>query len=583
VNASPISDMNPLLIAMNAVLTLQSRDGGARQIPITSFFQSYRKVDIKDDEVLTSIAIPLAREFEYVGAYKQARRRDDDIAIVNGAYRVLLQPECGTWVVKDAACGFGGMAATTIRAKGTEAALLKKTWSLDSLPAVYDALASDMSLPPNVPGGMPEYRMSLAASFLFKFFVESVGEIASDIEGRTGFPAAPVVSERVKSAGAFLPHEHSTSGIQSWGNEEGGLQTTQSKDVYTLTSDRVRGPVGDPVMHKSAREQVTGEAKYTDDIPVPTNTLHCALVLSTASHAEILKIDTSAALAIPGVVAYYGADDVPGDNHIGAVIHDEEFMATKKVVSIGQLIGVIVAEDLRIAQMGAKAVVVTYGEQYPSIISIEDAIAAKSFHPQMGAKAMVVNGEPPMCYSHDLVDGDVDAAMQTADIIVEGEARCGGQEHFYLETNATLCVPHEGGIQMWASTQNPTKSQRFCAKILDIPESRVVCTVKRMGGGFGGKETRSVFISCVAALAAHKLDRPVKITLDRDVDMLITGQRHAFVGKYKVGAKKDGTLVALDVKVYSNAGYSLVRIPIFSKMRCTCILMFTPCSSYFLF
>ncbi|CAJ1435377.1 unnamed protein product [Effrenium voratum] len=158
-----------------------------------------------------------------------------------------------------------------------------------------------------------------------------------------------------------------------------------------------------------------------------------------------------------------------------------------------------------------------------------------------------------------MTDGDVDAAFKMPDsVVVEGDVRMGGQEHFYLECNAALAVPGESDeLTVHCSTQAANKTQKFAANVCGIPCSKVVCKVKRMGGGFGGKETRTVPISTAAALAAHRLKRPVKINLDRDVDMWITGTRHPFLARYRAAAGPDGKLRALDAKLYCNAGYSM--------------------------
>ena len=167
------------------------------------------------------------------------------------------------------------------------------------------------------------------------------------------------------------------------------------------------------------------------------------------------------------------------------------------------------------------------------MFSIEDAIRAQSFFDDHHT---IERGDTTTAFA--------DAAADTENsIVVEGEMRIGGQEHFYLECNATVCIPGEGDdMQVISSTQNPSKTQKFVAHVLGVPANGVVCRVKRMGGGFGGKETRSVFIACAAAVAARKLGREVRINMDRDQDMSITGARHAFVCKYRAAAARDGTM-----------------------------------------
>ena len=201
----------------------------------------------------------------------------------------------------------------------------------------------------------------------------------------------------------------------------------------------------------------------------------------------------------------------------------------------------VIAESHEEAVYAVRKVVVEY-EDLPAVISIQDAIAAKSFYPSV----------------HELSNGDMAAQKSKADVHVQGRCRMGSQEHFYLETNATLVIPQEGGqLEVFSSTQACTKTQNMCASVCGLPASKVVAKCKRLGGGFGGKETRSVFIACAAALAAQLLERPVSILIERDVDMSITGQRHAFEVEYSAGCSKDGQLCYLDVNLYNNAGFSL--------------------------
>lgn len=217
---------------------------------------------------------------------------------------------------------------------------------------------------------------------------------------------------------------------------------------------------------------------------------------------------------------------------------------------MGGVIGVIVAETVELAHEAARLVAIEY-EELPAVVDMEEAIKANSFYDY---------------YNHQLVAGpDVEEALKGEDVVVvEGEMKMVGQEHFYLETNCSLVIPGEGNtMEVHTSSQNTSKTQHFCAYVCGLPANHVVARMKRMGGGFGGKETRSVFIACTAAVAAQHLQRPVKINVERDVDMLITGQRHAFYVKYRAGATKDGKLVGLDAQVYSNGGWSLdLSIPV---------------------
>lgn len=545
--ASPISDMNPMLVAMDAVVVAASADRGERLIKVREFFKSYRTVALEVDEVIAAIRLPkVVSRFEYVSPFKQARRREDDISIVTSGMRVRLEPAAEAWLVTGAWIGLGGMAPTTVAATATETFLVGKPWSRETLVAAVDILASETRLPVNVPGGMPEYRSTLCASFLHKFFVQVCVALADDVaEDESSLPPVPAIEDReISAAVTFLNAERPVSeGYQRWPKQD-GIALDPSFD-----EEKKRAPVGEPLAHLSAFKQVTGEAKYADDhLPKPTDDcLHAALVLTTVARGRLSRVDASKALACPGVVGYYSAADVRGDNAIGAVVKDEECFVTETVTSVGQPIGIVVAESQDAALDAARLVEVDYDVDAsdPPVLSIDDAIAAKSYF-----------GAP-----HTIVDGaSFDEAVARCDdaLVVEGETYLGGQEHWYLECNSSVCFPLEdGGMKVVSSTQNPAKTQAFVASVLGVPASRVSCSVGRMGGGFGGKETRSVFVCAALAVAADAIGRPVKLTLDRDVDMAITGTRHAFKGVYRVAARRStGELVALDVELFANAGYS---------------------------
>ena len=557
VTASPISDLNPMLMACEASLTLLSAklapEGSTavptmqRTVPIKNFFLGYRKVDLQPHEILGSVLIPLCAEYEFVVPLKQARRREDDISIVTAGLRVRLEPSAsaGEWVIRDFCYALGGMAPTTVHAKQTAAALIGQPWNAATLEAAYPAVRGETALPDTVPGGQAEYRMSLVVSFLFRSYLSITNELqrrAALPSAPTGLPVVPIIDARDNSAAqGFVTTEKPYSrGEQNYHRTDGGLHLSRPTP-HMPDSDLSRAPVGEPIKHKSANAQVTGEAVYTDDIRGPEGTLHAALVTSTRAHARILGVDTTPAEACPGYVAYFCANDVTGSNKIGAVIKDEEVFATDTVKHFGQVIGVIVAETHEQALYAARKVVISY-EDLRVIVSIEEAIAAGSFFPD----------------THEISSGDLAAESASADVTIEGAGNIGGQEHFYLETNCSLVIPVEDGqMEIFSSTQNPTKTQNFCAHVVGLPAAQVVCRCKRMGGGFGGKETRSVFIACTAALAAHLLRRPVSILIERDQDMAITGQRHAFHVKYKAGCTRDGQLKFLDAHLYSNAGFSL--------------------------
>ncbi|KAH7315284.1 hypothetical protein KP509_21G042700 [Ceratopteris richardii] len=518
--ASPISDLNPLWIASRSVFRVINSKGSIRDVPAANFFVGYRKVAMEKSELLYSVFLPWTRKFEYVKEFKQAHRRDDDIALVNAGMRVLFVEVDGVHVVKESSLVYGGVGPVPVCARMTEAFLQNKEWIKETLQGACAMLREDIVIAENAPGGMTEFRSSLVSSFFFKFFL--------------------LASYKLEEEGKFIhdfPPSYRSAITVNHKPPSKGCQFYQASETETA--------VGKPTMHLSAEMQVTGEAEYTDDIPMPPFGLHAALVLSTLPHARIISINASYAENVEGFEGFFTAKDIPGGNDIGAIIADEELFATNVVTCVGQAIGIVVADTLENAKAAAQRVKIEY-EELPAILSIEDALKVGSFHP--GTERLIQKGDVEACF-----------ASGECDHIVEGRVRMGGQEHFYLEPNTSLVWTVDGGneVFMVSSTQCPQKHQKYVSHVLGIPMNKVVCKTKRIGGGFGGKETKSAFIAAAAAVPAYILKRPVKLTLDRDVDMLITGQRHPFLGKYKVGYTTEGTILALDIELYNNGGNSL--------------------------
>ncbi|CAF2034731.1 BnaA09g00610D [Brassica napus] len=518
--ASPISDLNPLWMASRAEFKIINCYGDVRSVRARDFFSGYRKVDMESNEILLSVLIPWTRPLEYVKEFKQAHRREDDIAIVNGGMRVFLEERGGELFVSEAIVAFGGVAPVTLRARKTEEFLIGKSWSKGLLQDALKVIQSDVLIDEDAPGGMVEFRKSLVLSFFFKFFLWVTHHLRD-----------------VKQALETFPPSY-TSAVQSFARPcRAGRQ-----DYETV---RQGTAVGLPEVHLSARMQVTGEAEYTDDTPVPPNTLHAALVLSKMPHARIISIDDSESKSSPGFAGLFLAKDVPADNKIGPVVADEELFATDVVTCVGQVIGVVVADTHENAKAAAGKVEVEY-EELPAILSIKEAIATKSFHPN--TEKMLKKGDVEICFQSGQCDR-----------IIEGEVQMGSQEHFYMEPHGSLVWTSDGGneVHMISSTQDPHRHQLYVSHVLGLPMSKVVCKTKRIGGGFGGKETRSAFIAAAASVPSYLLNRPVKLILDRDVDMMISGHRHSFVGKYKVGFTNEGKVLAYDLEIYNNGGNSL--------------------------
>ncbi|MFB9994534.1 xanthine dehydrogenase molybdopterin binding subunit [Deinococcus oregonensis] len=312
------------------------------------------------------------------------------------------------------------------------------------------------------------------------------------------------------------------------------------------------GAVGDAVPHESADLHVTGQALYTDDLGVRLQgLLHAWPLQAPHAHARLLKLDTAPALNVPGVVRVLSAADVPGVNDAG-VKHDEPLFPTE-VMFYGHAVCWVLADSADAARLGAEAIQAEY-EVLPAVLTIAEAVAAESFQ-----------GSQPT-----LRRGDVSLGFEQAAHIFEGEFEFGGQEHFYLETNAALAYTDESG-QMFiqSSTQHPTETQEIVAHVLGLTSSQVTVQCLRMGGGFGGKEMQPHGFAAIAALGATLTGRPVRLRLNRTQDLTMTGKRHPFHARWKVGFDESGGLTALQATLSSDGGWSLdLSEPVLARALC---------------
>ena len=299
--------------------------------------------------------------------------------------------------------------------------------------------------------------------------------------------------------------------------------------------------VGSSKPHDSGPLHVTGAARYTDDLPTPANALHLAFGLSTVACGTITEMDLDAVRAAPGVVAVLTAADLPHDNDVSPSAHDEPLLAKGEVHYVGQPIFLVVAESHLAARKAARLGRLSYDEQTP-LLTIDDALQADSRFE-----------DGPRIYAK----GDVSATLDAAPHRVKGSIEIGGQEHFYLEGHAALALPQDGGeMVVHASSQHPTEIQHKVAEALGKPMNAVRVEVRRMGGGFGGKESQGNALCVACAVAAQRTGRPVKMRYDRDDDMVITGKRHEFRIEYDVGFDDEGQLHGVDFTQYVRCGWA---------------------------
>ncbi|MDF0607173.1 xanthine dehydrogenase molybdopterin binding subunit [Neisseriaceae bacterium TC5R-5] len=298
--------------------------------------------------------------------------------------------------------------------------------------------------------------------------------------------------------------------------------------------------VGQPLAHESAHLHVRGAAPYTDDLPEQVGTLHAALGLSQRAHARIVTLDLSAVRAAPGVVAVLTLNEVPGERYLGPVLHDEPIFADGEVQFVGQPLFVVAASSHELARRAARLARVEYAD-LPLLLSAQQAAAAESY---------VL---PPV----HIQRGDLATVLASAPHRHHGEFHIGGQEQFYLEGQIAYALPGEDGqLLVYCSTQHPSEMQLLVAKALAKPLHQISVQCRRMGGGFGGKETQSWYFAVAAALLAQYTRRPVKLRADRDDDMLITGKRHDFHCRYEVGYQTNGRILGVKLEYQLRCGYS---------------------------
>jgi xanthine dehydrogenase large subunit len=295
--------------------------------------------------------------------------------------------------------------------------------------------------------------------------------------------------------------------------------------------------IHEPLPHDSAALHVSGEARYVDDLPEPPGTLHAAIGVSTQTCAKLVSLDLDAVRRAPGVVAVITAADIPGSNNIGPVVPDEPVFAVDTVEFRGQPLFAVAASTVEAARRAAWLARAEYDPREP-VVTVDQALERRQF---------VV---PSLTVSRGSIRRD-------SPYTLKGRLRCGGQEHFYLEGQVALAIPGERAeMRVHSSTQHPTEVQHLVAAALGVPDAKVTVELRRLGGGFGGKETQAAVYAVVAALLARATGRPVKLRADRDDDMIGTGKRHDFVYDYEAGFDGEGGIETLDLMLASRCGIS---------------------------
>ena len=490
ITASPIGDLAPVLLALDARVVLQG-PSGEREVALDDFFTGYRQTVRKPEEVLTQVRVPHPGLGTESMSYKVSKRRELDIAIVSACFSVSLSKDGR---VADARLAYGGVAATPMRAKATEQALIGRPWHLSTVQALRPGLEAEFT-PIDDVRSSAVFRRDLIGTLLEKFVM---GDFAPDVEGPLTFTEDGSFQASRKAAESFALH------------------------------------------HESAIGHATGRARYVDDAARSRNCLVLWPKMAAHAHATLDAVETSAARALPGVIDVITAADVPGLNDVGALRKDEPALAEGELRFVGQMIAVVVATSYQAARAGADAITVQSTAREP-VLSVDDAVS----------RGLTMD-EP-----HVIAKGDVDAAFDGAPHRLTGRLTMGGQEHFYLEAQAASARPGEDGdLRVQSSTQHPTEVQAIIAQLVGLPKHRVVVESPRMGGAFGGKETQGNGFAALAALAAWRTGRAVRWMLDRDLDMALTGKRHPFQADWRAGFDASGRVLAFDADLVADGGYA---------------------------
>ncbi len=466
---------------------------GERTVPIADFFTAYRKTVLGPGELIREIVVP---RFPAVGP--GATRRVDFL-------KVSKRRELDISIV-------AGAFALDLDAAGV----------VCQARLAYGGVAATPLRARRAEAALEGRTLAAAAEEVERILAADLHPI-DDVRGGAAYRRGLVVSLWRK----FVTGEASEA-------QDGALDFEHGERWPGSDASRA-------LRHESGVGHVTGRALYADDLAQRRPMLDVWPVVSPHARARVLRRDASRAAAAPGVVAVLLAEDIPGENNVGVARHDEPLLAVDEVSYHGQLVALVVGESQRACRAAAALVEVEY-EPLPPVLTLAEAMAQGSYHT-----------EP-----HVLARGDVAAALAAAPCRLDGSFEMGGQEHFYLETHAAWAEPGENGtVLVCSSTQHPSEIQAMVAEVLGLPRNKVVTRVPRMGGGFGGKETQGNMFAALTALAATKTGRPVRVQLDRDLDLAITGKRHPFHASFSVGHDRDGRLLAAGVELVSNGGWSL--------------------------
>uniref|UniRef100_A0A7I4Z3C4 Xanthine dehydrogenase n=1 Tax=Haemonchus contortus TaxID=6289 RepID=A0A7I4Z3C4_HAECO len=496
------SDISSVLLAFNAKLVVRELASAFTSGQVSDFMDDQYHMKLKSGDVVVAVVFPRSQKNVRVFTFKQGQRTGADTTVVNcvGVLR-------GKDNIENARVALSFGSGTVLCIKVNESLSGK---SFDGLVGDNDELLKALDEDIGQFSSIPDfsYRRALAKAAISKMCEELSGKATVEKE---------------------IPVDY--------------LQ------LYTEWSKGDSDACGRPLATQSSDRYTTGEAVFVNDMKIK-DVVHAGVVLSTRAHAKILSVDASEALSINGVLRYIDINNIPkgGTNYPGMLPvnvlgpDNTPMFADGEVLAVGQVIGLVIAEDLETARRAAKLVKVCY-EELPAILTMDEAIEQGSYHTEpllLGVEEEVVRNE-----------------LRDCEFEIEGTTTTGGQEHCYMETQGSIAVPGENDeLIIHSSTQAMNMVQLYASAVLSVPANKVTVRVKRIGGAFGGKASQSLPPGVWAAVAAHAVNRPVSVMLTRNEDMLITGKRHPIMVKYRVGLDRDGTLRAAYLKVYVDGGYA---------------------------
>ncbi|XP_045174786.2 xanthine dehydrogenase-like [Mercenaria mercenaria] len=454
---------------------------------------------------------------DVVACFKVMPRSQNCLAHVNGAFRCAVDKVHGYLVTSRPIISIGGISDTFHRATATEQYLYGKQLSSPAtISGALTALAAEV-IPTDAVGlTSASYRKTVACALLYKFFLRVLGDSAS---------------YQYRSAADVL---HDIRPLSS--------------GVQTYDTNKQEWPLNEPLKKLEADRQCTGEAEYTDDLPAYPGQLYASFVTSTEANATVQSINSDEALKIAGVVKVLTSFDIPQGatndvqppSSFSKELEPEELFSSGKVMYYGQSLALVIAESQDAADQGARAVKVTYNSIQTPVITIDDAIAAKTYF------------KKPL---PDITFGTPDQAIASAPHQLNGTFATQEQMHFHMETHASVCVPTEDGFDIVTTTQWPDGIQQAVSTVTGIQKSNIDVSVKRLGGAYGGKITRNNIVAAACALAAKLTNRPVRARQTIQTNLRMMGRRfpHKFV--YRVGFDDNGKLLGIDMKIYEGQGY----------------------------